>query len=94
MGTGELDEYQDELEAAVKRYRAAADAAAKAKADIPEPRRNGEAIDLSGTVEPNRELDEARIALRRVLKGGPYPAKTAADRAGLSDQEFLDVTRY
>jgi hypothetical protein len=91
MGTGELDEYQDELEAAVKRYRAAADAAAKAKADIPE---NGEAIDLSGTVEPNRELDEARIALRRVLKGGPYPAKTAADRAGLSDQEFLDVTRY
>jgi hypothetical protein len=66
MAGGHLDEYHRTLDAAVKRYRAAAGAAAKAEANPPEPRRKGEAIDISEAIEPNRELDEA--ALRFVAR--------------------------
>jgi hypothetical protein len=94
MPEGKLDEYQQKLDAAVTRYRAGIGAVAKAESAIPEPQRKGEAVDVSGAIEATRELDEARIALRHALTDGPYPAKTAAELAGLSRDEFLDVTRY
>jgi hypothetical protein len=94
MPEGKLDDYRQKLDAAVKRYRAAARAVTVAESGIPEPQRRGEAVDVSGAIEATRELDEARIALRHAMTDGPYPAKSAAELAGLSDQEFLDVTRY